>query len=53
MQKKYDISRETPYHHLVSGGSLVMLINHTMAGSYFTYVIQKKYAIVNMSYNPD
>jgi DNA-binding LacI/PurR family transcriptional regulator len=28
------------YRHLVSGGSLVMLINHTMAGSYFTYVIQ-------------
>jgi DNA-binding LacI/PurR family transcriptional regulator len=28
------------YRNLVSGGSLVMLINHTMAGSYFTYVIQ-------------
>jgi DNA-binding LacI/PurR family transcriptional regulator len=28
------------YRNLVSGGSLVMLIDHTMAGSYFTYVIQ-------------
>jgi DNA-binding LacI/PurR family transcriptional regulator len=28
------------YRSLVAGGSLVMLINHTMAGSYFTYVIQ-------------
>ena len=28
------------YKHLVSGGTVVTLLDHTMAGSYFTYVIQ-------------
>jgi DNA-binding LacI/PurR family transcriptional regulator len=28
------------YRNFVSSGSLVMLLDHTMAGSYFTYVIQ-------------
>ncbi|MBN2411730.1 GntR family transcriptional regulator [candidate division KSB1 bacterium] len=28
------------YKHLVSGGTVVTLLDHTMAGSYFTYAIQ-------------
>lgn len=28
------------YRHLISGGTVVTLLDHTMAGSYFTYVIQ-------------
>lgn len=28
------------YRHLKSGGTLVALVDHTMAGSYFTYAIQ-------------
>ena len=28
------------YKHLVSGGTIVTLLDHTMAGSYFTYAIQ-------------
>jgi DNA-binding LacI/PurR family transcriptional regulator len=28
------------YRNLTSGGTVVTLLNHTMAGSYFTYVIQ-------------
>lgn len=28
------------YRHLVSGGTVVTLLDHTMAGSYFTYAIQ-------------
>jgi DNA-binding LacI/PurR family transcriptional regulator len=39
------------YRHLVSGGTVVTLLDHTMTGSYFTYAIQSYDLGVNRAFH--